>query len=329
MNYFKNKKILVTGGTGMIGVALVKKLLNQEALVTIASLDNKNIFEGENVSFKKVDLRNYENCIEVCKNQDFIFHVAGVKGSPAVAAKKPASFFVPTILFNTCLLEAAFRSGAEHILYASSIGVYSPADIFYEDSVWKSFPSENDKFAGWAKRMGELQLESYKVQYDFSNFSIVRPANVYGPYDNFDINNAMVIPSLIRRALEEKKDHIEVWGDGSAIRDFIYSDDVAQGMIHVVENKISEPINLGSGSGVKIKDLIETIVKKLPDKKLSIKWDTSKPTGDKVRVMDMTKAEKFGFKCKVSLEEGIEKTISWFLENKEYSSSKYNSFNEK
>jgi len=329
MNYFKNKKILVTGGTGMIGVALVKKLLNQEALVTIASLDNKNIFEGENVFFKKVDLRNYENCIEVCKNQDFIFHVAGVKGSPAVAAKKPASFFVPTILFNTCLLDAAFRSGAEHILYASSIGVYSPADIFYEDSVWKSFPSENDKFAGWAKRMGELQLESYRVQYDFSNFSIVRPANVYGPYDNFDINNAMVVPSLIRRALEEKKDHIEVWGDGSAIRDFIYSDDVAQGMIHVVENKISEPINLGSGSGVKIKDLIETIVKKLPDKKLSIKWDTSKPTGDKVRVMDMTKAEKFGFKCKVSLEEGIEKTISWFLENKEYSSSKYNSFNEK
>jgi GDP-L-fucose synthase len=329
MNYFKNKKILVTGGTGMIGIALVKKLLNQKALVTIASLDNKNIFEGEDVTFKKVDLRNYENCIAVCKNQDFIFHVAGVKGSPAVAVKKPASFFVPTILFNTCLLEAAFRSGAEHVLYASSIGVYSPADIFYEDSVWKTFPSENDKFAGWAKRMGELQLESYKVQYDFSNFSIVRPANVYGPYDNFDVNNAMVVPSLIRRALEEKKDYIEVWGDGSAIRDFIYADDVAQGMIHVVENKISEPINLGSGSGVKIKDLIETIVKKLPDKKLSIKWDTSKPTGDKVRVMDMTKAKKLGFKCKVSLEEGIEKTISWFLENKEYSSSKYNSFNEK
>ena len=329
MNYFKNKKILVTGGTGMIGIALVKKLLNQKALVTIASLDNKNIFEGEDVTFKKVDLRNYENCIEVCKNQDFIFHVAGVKGSPAVAVKKPASFFVPTILFNTCLLEAAFRSGAEHVLYASSIGVYSPADIFYEHSVWKTFPSENDKFAGWAKRMGELQLESYKVQYDFSNFSIVRPANVYGPYDNFDVNNAMVVPSLIRRALEEKKDYIEVWGDGSAIRDFIYADDVAQGMIHVVENKISEPINLGSGSGVKIKDLIETIVKKLPDKKLSIKWDTSKPTGDKVRVMDMTKAKKLGFKCKVSLEEGIEKTISWFLENKEYSSSKYNSFNEK
>ena len=329
MNYFKNKKILVTGGTGMIGIALVKKLLNQKALVTIASLDNKNIFEGEDVTFKKVDLRNYENCIEVCKNQDFIFHVAGVKGSPAVAVKKPASFFVPTIVVNTCLLEAAFRSGAEHVLYASSIGVYSPADIFYEDSVWKTFPSENDKFAGWAKRMGELQLESYKVQYDFSNFSIVRPANVYGPYDNFDVNNAMVVPSLIRRALEEKKDYIEVWGDGSAIRDFIYADDVAQGMIHVVENKISEPINLGSGSGVKIKDLIETIVKKLPDKKLSIKWDTSKPTGDKVRVMDMTKAKKLGFKCKVSLEEGIEKTISWFLENKEYSSSKYNSFNEK
>ena len=329
MSYFKNKKILVTGGTGMVGVALTKKLLNQEAIVTIASLDNKNPFEGQNVNFKRTDLRNYENCVEVCKNQDFIFHLAGIKGSPTVALKQPASFFVPTILFNTCLLEAAFRSGAEHILYTSSVGVYSPADVFFEDSVWSTFPSENDKFAGWAKRMGELQLESYKVQYGFSNFSIVRPANVYGPYDNFDVNNAMVVPSLIRRALEEKTDQIDVWGDGSAIRDFIYSEDVANGMLYAVEKKISEPLNLGSGTGVLIKDLIETIIKHVPNKKLSIKWDTSKPTGDKIRVMDMTRANKNGFRCSVSLEEGLKKTINWFLDNKNYSSSKYNSFNEK
>lgn len=329
MNYFKDKKILITGGTGMIGVALANKLLSQGANLTVVSLDDINPFKENNVTFKKLDLRNYDNCLEACKDSQFIFHVAGVKGSPAVAINKPASFFVPTIMFNTCLLEAAFRSGAEHVLYTSSIGVYSPADIFSEDSVWKTFPSQNDKFAGWAKRMGELQLESYKTQYGFSNFSIVRPANVYGPYDNFDLNNAMVIPSLIKRAIEEESDYLEIWGDGSAIRDFIYVDDVAQGMMHVVENKISEPINIGSGSGVKIRDLVEIIVKKIPNKKLSIKWNISKPTGDKIRIMDTMKAERLGFKCTTSLEEGIEKTISWFLKNRKQSSSKYNSFNEK
>jgi GDP-L-fucose synthase len=329
MNYFKDKKILITGGTGMIGVALANKLLRQGAILTVVSLDDINPFKENNVIFRKLDLRNYDNCLEACKNNQFIFHVAGVKGSPKVAINKPASFFVPTIMFNTCLLEAAFRSNAEHILYTSSIGVYSPADIFFEDSVWKTFPSQNDKFAGWAKRMGELQLESYKTQYNFSNFSIVRPANVYGPYDNFDLNNAMVIPSLIKRAIEEESDYLEIWGDGSAIRDFIYADDVAQGMMHVVENKISEPINIGSGSGVKIRDLVEIIVKKIPNKKLSIKWDISKPTGDKIRILDTMKAERLGFKCTTSLEEGIEKTINWFLKNRKHSSSKYNSFNEK
>lgn len=139
----------------------------------------------------------------------------------------------------------------------------------------------------------------------------------------------MVIPSLIKRAIEEESDYLEIWGDGSAIRDFIYVDDVAQGMMHVVENKISEPINIGSGSGVKIRDLVEIIVKKIPNKKLSIKWNISKPTGDKIRIMDTMKAERLGFKCTTSLEEGIEKTISWFLKNRKQSSSKYNSFNEK
>lgn len=325
MTFFKNKKVLVTGGTGLIGVALTKKLIKQEALVTVVSLDDINPF-GDKVNYQKIDLRNYDNCKNICKNKDFVFHLAGVKGSPSVASKQPASFFVPTIQFNTSLLEAAFRENVKHILYTSSVGVYSPADIFYEDSVWKTFPSENDKFAGWAKRMGELQLDSYKIQYGFKNFSIVRPANVYGPYDNFDENNAMVIPSLIRRAIETENE-FEVWGDGSQIRDFIYSEDVADGMMLAVEKKISTPMNLGSGKGILIRDLVETIVKCIPEKKLTIKWDTTKPTGDKIRILDMKNSKKINFYCKVGLEEGIKNTVEWYLKNKNYSKLKYNSFN--
>ena len=323
---FSNSKVLITGGTGLIGVALTKMLFNLNAKVTVVSLDNENPFD-KNINYLKKDLRDFNNCLEVCKNQDYIFHLAGIKGSPTVALKKPASFFVPTIQFNTNFLEAAFRSQPKHLLYTSSVGVYSPSDVFYEDSVWSTFPSENDKFAGWAKRMGELQLESYKVQYGYKDYSIIRPANVYGPYDNFDENNAMVIPSLIRRSLNSK-DELVVWGDGTAIRDFIYSEDVARGMVMAVENKVSDPMNLGSGSGISIKELVETILKFIPNKTLKLVWDESKPSGDKMRVMDMKAASKMNFKCEVTLSDGIEKTINWYLKNINYSEKKYNSFTE-
>jgi GDP-L-fucose synthase len=323
---FANSKVLITGGTGLIGVALTNMLVKLNANITVVSLDDTNPF-GNNVNYIKKDLREFKNCLAVCKNQDYIFHLAGIKGSPTVALKKPASFFVPTIQFNTNFLEAAFRSEPDHLLYTSSIGVYAPNNIFYENSVWSTFPSDNDKFAGWAKRMGELQLESYKVQYGFQNFSIIRPANVYGPYDNFDENNAMVIPSLIRRSLNSKKELV-VWGDGTTIRDFIYSEDVARGMLMAVKNKISDPINLGSGTGISIKELVETILKLIPNKNLKIIWDNSKPSGDKMRVMDMKAAKKMNFKCEVSLFDGIQKTLTWYLNNLNYSKKKYNSFTE-
>ena len=211
MNFFENKKILVTGGTGMVGMALIKLLKESEAKIRAVSIDNVSPFKNQkDIEFIKLDLRNYDNCLKACNNIDVVFHVAGIKGSPAVALNKPASFFVPTITFNTNLLEAAVKSKASHILYTSSIGVYSPSSIFNEDDVWKTFPSENDRFAGWAKRMGELQMMAYEKELNFNNYSIIRPANIYGPYDNFDPKNAMVIPSLINKVLSSK-DTIEVW----------------------------------------------------------------------------------------------------------------------
>jgi len=321
---FQNKKILVTGGTGLIGVALVNLLLKESAKIKVVSIDNVNPF-GPEVEFVKSDLRIHENCMKICDNIDYVFHLAGVKGSPSVAIGRPASFFVPTILFNTCLIDAAVKQGVKHILYTSSVGVYSPNDIFKEDDVWKTFPSNNDKFAGWAKRMGELQLEAHKIENKFNNFSIVRPANVYGPYDNFDPDTAMVIPSLINRALKCEKELV-VWGNGSAVRDFIFSEDVARGMIQIVKQKIQFPVNLGSGNGITIKNLVESIVKFIPNKNINIVWDETKPTGDAIRIMDTTKAKKIGFECEFTIESGIKKTIEWYLKNQDYSKKKYNSF---
>jgi GDP-L-fucose synthase len=230
---------------------------------------------------------------------------------------------VPMLQFNTNMMEAARKSGAEWYLYTSSVGVYSPAEVFYEDDVWKTFPSPNDRFAGWAKRMGELQAEAYAIQYGWKNCSIVRPANVYGKFDNFNPVNSMVIPSLIRKAQENEI--LEVWGDGSAIRDFIYADDVADAMINCVINKVTEPINLGSGTGYSIKDVVEKVVKH-SGKDLEIKWLTDKSNGDAIRVMSTTKAESYNIIHKTNLDDGIKIVTDWFKENKSSIDQKYNVF---
>jgi GDP-L-fucose synthase len=240
---------------------------------------------------------------------DYVFQLLGVKGSPAVSTKRPASFFVPTLLFNTNMMEAARQAEVKWYLYTSTVGVYAPAEVFYEDDVWKTFPSENDKFPGWAKRVGELQ------------------ANIYGPYDNFDPANSMVVPSLIRRALAGE-DPLTVWGDGSPIRDFIHAEDVARGMMLAVEKGITEPINLGSGKGVTIKQLVEIIVSLLPNKP-KVVWDTSKPAGDKKRLMDMTRARKYGFEPQISFEQGIASVMEWYLKNKAEVGKRYNVFDQK
>ena len=170
--------------------------------------------------------------------------------------------------------------------------------------------------------MGELQCEAYEKQNGEGKCSIVRPANVYGPYDNFDTANAMVVPSLIRKADENEK--LYVWGDGSQIRDFIHAKDVARGMLFAVENKITQPINLGSGDGVSIKEVAETVANFF---KKEIIWDKDKPAGDPVRLFDMTRAKGLGFSLEVDIKTGIEDTIKWYLENKEVVDKRYNVFN--
>jgi len=289
---FENKKVLVTGANGMIGRTLVEMLKSRGALVTATDLPT--------------DLRNRDACAKVCDGQQFVFHLAGIKGSPQRCMQAPASFSVPMIQFNANMVEAAYNAGVEWFLYTSSVGVYHPAEVFYEEAVWETFPSKNDWYAGWAKRLGEMNVEAYMKEYDWPRCSIVRPANVYGPHDNFG-QWSMVVPSLIKKAMENKV--LEVWGDGSPVRDLIYADDVAEGMLHVVENQITEPVNLGSGTGVSIREVAEIIAEYFGKE---IAWDTTKPMGDRRRLMSMERAKKHGFAPQTPLKEGIIKTIEWY-----------------
>jgi GDP-L-fucose synthase len=323
MNIYKDKSVLVTGGTGMIGRPLVEKLLDLGAEVRVASLDDPSLADPR-TDFHQTNLLRFENCEKICRNIDYVFQLAGIKGSPLMTKIKPASFFVPTILMNLNMMEASRQNNVDRYLYTSSIGVYAPAPVFHEDDVWKTFPSENDKFAGWAKRMGELQAEAYKIEYDWKNIAIVRPANVYGPYDNFDPRNAMVIPSLIRRAADGENP-FTVWGDGTPIRDFIHAYDVADGMLLALEKGVGEAYNLGSGTGISIKDLVLIIMANL-DEKPDIAWDLSKPSGDKIRVMDISKAKRIGYKPRVSFEDGISQVMKWYIENKSEINKRYNVF---
>ena len=193
MSFYKNKNVLVTGGTGMIGRPLCEMLISFGANVTVASLDDESsALNG--TKFLKLDLRSFENCLEVSKNQDIVFHLAGVKGSPQVTKERPATFLVPIVQFSFNMMEAARLNKVERYLFTSSVGVYQPDKVLHEDSVWKTTPGENDWYAGWGKRVCELQAEAYKIEYGWDKISIVRPANVYGPFDNFG-EGSMVIPS--------------------------------------------------------------------------------------------------------------------------------------
>ena len=307
----------------MIGIPLVEMLIAEGARVRIASRDDASRAHRQ-AEFVSTDLLSLENCLKVSQGMDYVFNLLGVKGSPAVTTAKPANFFLPTLLLSLHLMEAARQAGVKGFLYASSIAVYSPAELLHEDDVWKTFPSENDKFAGWAKRMGELQAEAYQIQYGWDRVAIVRPGNTYGPFDNFDRENAMVIPSLIKRAVDGENP-LRVWGDGSARRDFIHTRDVARGMLLVAESKTTKPVNLSTGVGISIREAVDVILRHL-NKKPEVVWDRSRPTGDPVRVMDISRAESLGFRPEISFEDGIAETVEWYQKNKAEAGKRYDVF---
>jgi GDP-L-fucose synthase len=315
------KNAIVTGGTGMIGREVVRLLLDHGCSVTSISLDDLTL--DPRAKYLKGDLSDLEFCLDICSGVDCVFHVAGIKGSVVVTKEKPASFFVPLLMMNTNMLEAARRNQVDKVLYTSSIGAYSPAEIFVESKDDLTIPPM-DMFPGWAKRMAEMQIDAYRIQYGMNNFAIVRPSNIYGPGDNFDEQNAMVIPSLISRVLRGD-DPVQIWGDGSSERDFLHSTDAAIGIILAcIRGTDGKPINLGCGYGITIKNLVETLQEVTPFEAF---FDTSKPSGFPRRIMDISFAKsRIGFEPKVSLRAGLAQTFSWFTNNLHEHSKKVNYF---
>ncbi len=319
---FNKKNVLVTGGTGLIGRQIVDMLIDAGATVCVASLDK--IVLNPKAEMLHYDLTDFKACLSLCSGMDYVFHVAGVKGSIEVTRSKPASFFVPILQMNTNILEAARRQKVEKLVYTSSIGAYSSAEVFKEDENLEGPPM--DEYPGLAKRIAEKQIEAYVIQYGMDNFSIVRPCNVYGPGDNFDPNNAMVIPSLMNRIFN-KEDPVKVWGDGSAIRDFAYSRDVAEGIILALHHGTNGKfVNLGSGNGYSIGYLMATLYVFIDFK---YEFDTSKSSGFPRRIMDISLAKKLiDYNPTTTLLSGLKKTWNWYIENTDEYLKKKNYFAE-
>lgn len=310
LRFFHGKSILVTGGSGLIGRQIVKRLVKAGASVRSVSLDEIHV-EGK-VEYLKGDLCDFGFCRRIVKDMDAVFHVAGIKGSIEVTKSKPASFLVPLLMMNTNMLEACRVNKVDRVVYTSSIGAYSSAEIFKEKEGEEEGPPM-DMFPGWAKRMAELQVRAYQLQYGLKHYAVVRPCNVYGPGDNFDPANAMVIPTLMRRIFS-KEDPVVIWGDGSAVRDFAYSGDVADGVILALyHGTAGRYVNLGSGIGYTIKELVETLQSVVP---FRAQFDSTKPSGFPRRVMDISLArELLGYDPQISLREGLWHTWNWYVEH--------------
>lgn len=317
----KGKRAIVTGGTGMIGREVVRILCAAGAQVTSVSLDRLMTYPG--AAFVEGDLCDFNFVRAITKDADFVCHVAGIKGSIEVTKSRPASFFVPLLMMNTNVLEACRLNKVSRVVYTSSIGAYASAEIFTESDFEETQPPM-DQFPGWAKRMAELQIKAYKTEHGLDNFAIVRPCNVYGPGDNFDPANAMVIPSLMYRIVSGEKP-VTVWGDGSAVRDFAYAADVAEGIVlALLKGTRGTYVNLGSGQGVTIRELVETLHEIIP---FEARFDASKPSGFPRRVMNIDRAREWlGYNPNTSLRDGLEQTWKWFLDNREQFHQRHNYF---
>lgn len=327
MNY-QGKRVLVTGGNGLIGVPLVKKLLKRCAKVRVASMGKQvdhgwpSYFEPE---FCHGNLTHWSFCQKIMEGIDYVFHLAGTKAGRSVELRpRPASFFVPQLVFNAQVMEAARMADVQRYLFTSSIGVYGAEPKPYlEDEAWLGEPTKANWYQGWAKRMGEMQAAAYREEFGWDAVTIVRPGNTYGPHDNFHAPASMVIPSLIRRGVEAQAgEPFDVWGAGNAHRDFVYSDDVAEGMLLAMDQEPGLVLNLG-GSPQPVWRVAEIIASELDRK---IRNNPDKGGGDMFKAVDSTRARALGWEPKVSLEEGIKRTIAWYKDNPANLNPRYDVF---
>jgi GDP-L-fucose synthase len=307
MTFWSGKKILITGGAGFFGSQVVRQLLDNGV-----SQEDIRIPRS-----REIDLRKWENCQKVVKDCDIVIHLAAKVGGIGYNQNYPAQLFYDNAIMGIQMIEAARQEEAEKCVIVGTICAYpkfTPVP-FREENLWNGYPEETNAPYGLAKKMLLVQSQAYRQQYGFNSIYLL-PVNLYGPGDNFDPESSHVIPALIKKFTDAKRDHkpfVEVWGTGAASREFLYVDDAARGIILATEryNK-PEPVNLGAGMEITIRDLV-SLIQELTHYSGYIHWDTSKPDGQPKRSLDVSRAEKeFGFRATMPFREGLRRTIAWY-----------------
>jgi GDP-L-fucose synthase len=308
MSFWRQQRVVVTGGAGFLGRYVVARL--QQAGCTSISVPRK----------AQYDLRDLAAVIRLYRevNPTLVIHLASVVGGIGANRARPAEFFYDNLVMGTHLLDQAWRCGVPKFVGIGSVCAYpkfAPVP-FREDDLWNGYPEETNAPYGLAKKMLLVQSDAYRQQYGFNSIFLL-PVNLYGPGDNFDPGTSHVIPALIKKCVEAKHqraDRIEVWGDGTATREFLYVDDAADAILMASERyNSSEPVNVGSGEEISIADLVQRIAR-YSGFTGRVEWDRSKPNGQPRRRLDTSRASRrFGFEARTSFDAGLQRTIEWYL----------------
>lgn len=307
----KDKKILLTGGTGFLGTHVLTAILAH-------GVPRENIFIPRSQEF---DLRELENCKKAVAGQDIVIHLAAKAGGIGFNRERPGECFYDNLLMGTYMIEAARLATVKKFVAIGSICCYpkiTPVP-FKEDDLWNGYPEETNAPYGLAKKMMLVQAQAYRQQYGF-NAVFLMPVNLYGPGDKFDPKRSHVIPALIRKideAQRKKEAYIEVWGTGAATREFLYGPDAAEAIVLATEQyEGAEPVNIGAGRDISIKDLT-ALIADLMGFTGEIRWQHSEPDGQPRRLLDTTRAEReFGFKATTSFRAGLKETIQWYNDHR-------------
>ena len=309
--FWNNKRVCVTGGAGFLGSFIVEKLYERGA---------KNVFVPRSRDYDLVDLNAIQRMLDDSQ-PDLIIHAAAKSGGIGVIKEFPADFFYENLMMGISLLHEAHRRRIRKFVAIGTICSYpelAPTP-FKESDLWAGYPEKTNASYGLAKKMLIVQAEAYREQYGYNAINLLL-GNLYGPRDDFDLQTSHVVPALISKFLDARKNdnsEVELWGDGSPTRDFLYVEDAAEGILLAAEQyNDDKPANLGSGLEISIRDLAE-IVAELVDYKGDFVWDVSKPNGQPLRVLDVRRAkERFGFEAQMPLRKGLQHTIEWYKANR-------------
>jgi GDP-L-fucose synthase len=304
---FPYKRVVVTGGAGFLGRFIVERLQAYMDLeVFVPRRADYNLVEAPDI------MRLFSDT-----QPDLVIHLAAVVGGIGANQKNPGKFFYENLMMGVQLIEQARLHGIKKFVAVGTVCAYpkfTPTP-FREEDLWNGYPEETNAPYGLAKKMMLVQSQSYRQQYGFNSIFLL-PANLYGPGDNFDLDSSHVIPALIRKSIEARHSgaaFVEAWGTGNASREFLYVEDCAEGVLRAASRyDESEPVNLGTGSEIKISELLQMIAR-LTRFEGEIRWQHDKPDGQPRRRLDTSRAfEKFGFQAQVPLEEGLRRTIDWY-----------------